>query len=127
VGQPPEQQLAGLRDVPRHELSEDTCKDKELEVCPLACGVIYVRLWARCCLQADVKDMARDACGVKNSCAGFQSGIEDNVHAVRAIWPKSAGWEFDRCTEAKQPSANIFQQLLDAAESDLAAADVMEG
>ena len=101
-------------------------KDKEPGVRPLACGVIYMRLWARCCLQAGVRDMARDACGVRNSCAGLQSGIEGNVHSVRAIWPGSTGWEFDRGTEAERPSTNIFQQLLNATESDLAAADVLE-
>ena len=77
-------------------------------------------------MQAEARDMACDACGVRNSCVGLQSGIEGNVHSVRAIWPKSAGWEFDRGTEAEQPTTNIFQQLLNATENDLASADVLE-
>ena len=98
-------------------------KDKQPGVRPLACGVIYMRLWARCNLAAEVKDMACDACGIKNSCAGLQSGIEGNVHAVRAIWPESAGWEFDRGT-SEQPT-DMFQHLLNGAESHLRAQDVM--
>ena len=32
-------------------------------------------------------------CGNVNLCAGLRAGIEGNLHAVRAIWLQSAGWE----------------------------------
>ena len=34
-------------------------------------------------------------CKNKQMGAGLKSGIEGNLHAVRAIWPHSAGWEYD--------------------------------
>ncbi len=35
---------------------------------------------------------ATNACGNTQLCAGLQSGIEANLHAVQAIWPQFAGW-----------------------------------
>jgi len=50
-----------------------------------------MRLIANCNhLQSKVG--ATTACGNTQLCAGLQSGIEANLHAVKAIWPQSAGW-----------------------------------
>ena len=38
-------------------------------------------------------------CQNKQMGAGLKSGIDGNLHAVRAIWPHSTGWEYD-CTYA---------------------------
>ena len=53
-----------------------------------------MRLWADC-LNTETKVGATTACGNVNLCAGLQAGIEGNLHAVRAIWPQSVGWEYD--------------------------------
>ena len=68
--------------------------DKKPGVRPLACGEIWMRLWADC-LNTETKVGATTACGNVNLCAGLRAGIEGNLHAVRAIWPQSAGWEHD--------------------------------
>jgi len=97
--------------------------DKEPGVRPLACGEIMMRLWGKSALAAEAKELARDACGNNQTCAGLQAGIEANVHAIRAVWPESGGWTFDRGTEANP--TNIFQQLLDGTERLLASESVM--
>jgi hypothetical protein len=51
-----------------------------------------VGLWADC-LNTKTKSSAITACGNINLCAGLQAGIEGNLHAVRAKWLQSAGWE----------------------------------
>jgi hypothetical protein len=61
---------------------------------PLACGEIWMRLWADC-LNTETKVGATTACGNVNLCARLRAGIEGNLHAVRAIWPQSVGWEHD--------------------------------
>jgi hypothetical protein len=53
-----------------------------------------MRLWADC-LNTETKVGATTACGNVNLCAGLRAGIEGNLHAVRAVWPQSAGWERD--------------------------------
>jgi hypothetical protein len=53
-----------------------------------------MRLWVDC-LNTETKVGATTACGNINICAGLRAGIEGNLHAVRAIWPQSAGWEHD--------------------------------
>ena len=53
-----------------------------------------MRLWVDC-LNTETKAGATTACGNVNRCAGLWAGIEGNLHAVRAIWPQSAGWERD--------------------------------
>jgi hypothetical protein len=68
--------------------------DKKPGVRPLACGEIWMRLWADC-LNTETKVGATTACGNVNLCAGLRAGIEGNLHAVRAVWPQSAGWERD--------------------------------
>ena len=35
------------------------------------------------------------ACRNTQLCAGLRSGIESNLHAVRALWPQLAGWAED--------------------------------
>ena len=65
--------------------------DKKPGVRPLACGEIWMRLWADC-LNTETKVGATTACGNVNLCAGLQAGIEGNLHAVRAIWLQSAEW-----------------------------------
>ena len=39
--------------------------------------------------------LVTSSCGNIQLCAGLCSGIEANLHAVRAIWPQSAGWTED--------------------------------
>ncbi|KAL3809437.1 hypothetical protein ACHAXA_004006 [Cyclostephanos tholiformis] len=40
-----------------------------------------------------------NACGNTQLCAGLQSGIEANLHAVWTIWPQLAGWTKDGASE----------------------------
>jgi hypothetical protein len=68
--------------------------DKKPGVRPMACGEIWMRLWADC-LNTETKVGATTACGNIKLCAGLQAGFEGNLHAVWAIWPQSAGWERD--------------------------------
>ncbi|KAL7524815.1 hypothetical protein ACHAXR_004326, partial [Thalassiosira sp. AJA248-18] len=68
--------------------------DKLPGVRPLGCGEIWMRLIADC-EHAQSKGGATIACGNTQLCAGLKSGIEANLHAVRAIWPQSAGWTHD--------------------------------
>ena len=98
--------------------------DKKPGVRPLACGEIYMRLWGRCNLAAETRNLARDACGNIQACAGLKAGIEGMIHSVRAIWPESAGWTFDQGADAEP--ANLFQQLLDGTERELASAGANE-
>ncbi len=53
-----------------------------------------MRLWSDCS-HTKSKVEATNACGNTQLCAGLWSGIEANLHAVRAIWPQSAGWTAD--------------------------------
>ena len=80
-----------------------------------------MRLLARCALVGEAKALARDTCNNINLSGGLQLGIEGNLHAIRTIWPESAGWAFDPGTTAEPQ--NIFQQLLDGAERELAQAE----
>ena len=41
------------------------------------------------------KNTATIQCGNINLCAGLPAGIEGSLHAVRKIWPHSAGWTHD--------------------------------
>ncbi|KAL7526156.1 hypothetical protein ACHAXR_001349 [Thalassiosira sp. AJA248-18] len=65
--------------------SRELPADKRPGVCPLGCGEIWMRViaafqeWSHDCMWH----------------AGLKSGIEANLHAVRAIWPQSAGWTHD--------------------------------
>ncbi len=68
--------------------------DKRPGVRPLGCGETWMRLMANC-NHMQSKVGATAACGNTQLCAGLQSGIEANLHAVRAIWPQSAGWLHD--------------------------------
>jgi hypothetical protein len=68
--------------------------DKSLGVRPLGIGESWMRLWSDCS-HTKTKVMATNACGNTQLCAGLRSGIEANLHAVRAIWPQSAGWTED--------------------------------
>ena len=68
--------------------------DKRPGVRPLGCGETWMRLMANC-NHTQSKVGATAACGNIQLCAGLQSGIEANLHAVRAIWPQSAGWLHD--------------------------------
>jgi len=74
--------------------------DKNPGLHPLAYGEIWMRLFGKYCLAAETKDPARDACGIVQSCAGLQAGIEGNL---RTIWPESAGWNSDSGTSARSP------------------------
>jgi hypothetical protein len=68
--------------------------DKKPGVCPLACGEIWMRLWANH-LNSKRKVGTTTACGNISLCAGLQAGIEGNLHAVHAVWLQSAVWEHD--------------------------------
>ncbi len=61
----------------------------------LGCGETWMQLMANC-NHMQSKVGATAACGNTQLCAGLQSGIKANLHAVRAIWPQSAGWLHDR-------------------------------
>ena len=68
--------------------------DKRPGVRLLGCGETWMRLIANC-NHMQSKDLAMVACGNTQLCVGLRSGIESNLHAVRAIWPQSAGWAED--------------------------------
>ncbi len=85
-------------------------KDKEHGVCPLTCGMILMRLWGGCCLDADTRALACKECGKLQICAGLKVGIEGNVHAVCAIWPESSRWTHD-CRKGIEQS-NLFKQFV---------------
>ena len=65
--------------------------DKCPGVRPLWVGEVWMRLWSDCS-HTNTKVEATNACGNTQLCAGLWSGIKANLHAVRAIWPQSAGW-----------------------------------
>ena len=58
------------------------------------------------CNHMQSKVGATAACGNTQLCAGLQSGIEANLHAVRAIWPQSAGWLSDSGNEGDGAGAD---------------------
>ena len=60
----------------------------------LECGEAWMRLIAGC-NNNQTRSQATIACSNAQLCAGLQSGIEGNLHAVRALWPQSAGWAHD--------------------------------
>jgi hypothetical protein len=64
------------------------------------------------------KATATNACGNTQLCAGLRSGIEANLHAVRAIWPQSAGWTKDGSSEEEDdgdtPSNTTLQRRIRA-------------
>ena len=68
--------------------------DKKPGVRGLSCGEIWMRLLSQCNLN-QTKLQATVGCANAQLCAGLKAGIEGNLHAVRAIWPQSAGWEQD--------------------------------
>ena len=72
--------------------------DKCPGVRPLGVGEVWMRLWSDCS-HMKTKEMATNACGNTQLCAGLRSGIEANLHAVWAIWPQLAGWTKDGATE----------------------------
>ena len=57
-------------------------KDKEPGVRPLAPGTIWMRLWGRCHLDADMRLLARDACGNKQPGADLRDGIKGCIHTL---------------------------------------------
>jgi hypothetical protein len=57
---------------------------------PLGIGESWMRLWLHCS-HTKMKVAATNACGNTQLCAGLQSGIEANLHTIRAIWTQSAG------------------------------------
>jgi hypothetical protein len=75
--------------------------DKTPGVWPLGIGEVWMRLWSDCS-HTVTKVGATNACGNTQLCAGLRSGIEANLHAVRAIWPQSAGWTADSGEEEEE-------------------------
>jgi len=73
----------------------NTVRTVALDKCPglrlLGVGEVWMFLWSDCS-HTKTKVEATNACGNTQLCAGLRSGIEANFHAVRAIWPQSAGW-----------------------------------
>ena len=64
--------------------------DKRPGARPLGCGETWMRLIANCNLVV--------ACGNSHLCARLRLGIEASLHAVRAIWPQSAGWQDEQAS-----------------------------
>ena len=64
--------------------------DKSLGVRSLGVGESWMRLWSDCS-HTKTKVAATNTCENTQLCAGLCSGIKANLHAVRAIWPQSAG------------------------------------
>jgi len=60
-----------------------------------------MRLWSDCS-HTKTKVVATNACGNTQLCDGLRSGIEANLHAVRGIWPQSAGWTEDLGVEEEE-------------------------
>ena len=68
--------------------------DKDPGVRGLFCGKIWIRHWSQYNLD-QTKDQAMATCKNKQMGAGLKSEIEGNLHAVHAMSPHSAGWEYD--------------------------------
>jgi hypothetical protein len=75
--------------------------DKTPRVCPLGVGESWMRLWSDCS-HTKTKVAATNACGNTQLCDGLWSGIKANLHAVRAIWPQSAGWMVDSSVKEEE-------------------------
>ncbi len=58
--------------------------DKSPGILPLGVGEVRMHLWSDCS-HMKTKAAATSACGNTQLCAGLQSGIEANLHAVWAI------------------------------------------
>ena len=84
-GSPPYAAYRGLNTV------RELAADKRPGIRPLGCGETWMRLIANC-NHMQTRELATVACGNTQLCAGLRSGIEANLHAVKAIWPQSAGW-----------------------------------
>ncbi len=82
--------------------------DKSPGVWSLGVGEVWMRLWSDCS-HMKTKAAATSACRNTQLCAGLQSEIEANLHAVQAIWPQLAGWTKDGAAEEEEdgnPSGN---------------------
>ena len=84
--------------------------DKDPGVRPLAAAESWMRCMAKCVLYGECKVLAREACGNVQLCAGLEAGIEANLHAVREVWPESAGWQYDAGTQ-DDPVTATFREL----------------
>ena len=51
------------------------------------------------CSHTKTKVEVTNSCGSLQLCVGLQFGIEANLHAIRAIWPQSAGGTQDGVSE----------------------------
>ena len=81
-------------------------EDKKSGVRKLADGESLMRLISAC-NTAHPGSQATVACSNIPLCAGTRTGIEGNLHAVRAIWPQLSGWTIDdngSLVEDKLPS-----------------------
>ena len=63
-------------------------------------GEKWMRLMARC-NNDQTRTQATIVCSNAQLCAGLQSSIKGNLHAVRAIWPQSTGWTHDRDSQER--------------------------
>ena len=96
--------------------------DKRPGVRPLGCGETWMRLIANCNHQ-QTRNGATSACGNTQLCAGLRSGIEANLHAVRAIWPQSMGWTKDDGDD----TINDGEDAVDSIAATLQALDTNNG
>ena len=89
-----------------------------------------MRLWSDCS-HTKTKVAATNACGNTQLCAGLRSGIEANLHAVRAIWPQSAGWTVDSSEEEEEedgdPQENATLGRVHAEGRKIAAPGMRQG
>ena len=63
--------------------------DKCPGVRPVGIGESWSRLFAKCVLKVSVGE-AKEACGVKQLCAGLEAGIEGGIHAMKLLWVTKA-------------------------------------
>ncbi|KAL7540686.1 hypothetical protein ACHAWF_006753 [Thalassiosira exigua] len=84
--------------------------DKDPGIGPLLCREAWMRVILKCVLYGECKELARKTCGNVQLCTGLEAGIEGNLHAVRAVWPEPAGWQYNSGT-AEDPINVICQEM----------------
>ena len=62
--------------------------------------------------------LAKAECGIKNSCACLEAGVEGNLHAVREMWPNAGGWEDDAGDEDDNIFAEVLKRMAEAEDGD---------
>ena len=96
--------------------------DKCPGVWPLGVGEVWMRLWSDCS-HMKTKAAVTIPCGNTQLRAGLRSGIEANLHAIRAIWQQLAKWTEDGASEEEDdgdPSSDATLRSRIRAEGVLA-------